>query len=86
MALSERERQVLDLERDWWVTAPSKQAAIAERIGCSSGAYYAALRRLATEPEAFAYDPLVVQRLRKRAERQRRARAIGGAQVEHRPR
>jgi len=77
MALSTREREVLDLERDWWRSGSTKQAAIRNRLGCSPGAYYAALRRLVASEEAFRYDPLVVQRVRRRQERERRARVAG---------
>ncbi len=77
MALSSRERAVLDLERDWWRTGSTKQMAIRARLGLSPGAYYAALRRLATSDDAFAYDPLVVQRLRRRQQRRRRAVVTG---------
>jgi len=51
--------------------------AIRDRLGCSPGAYYAALRRLVASEEAFRYDPLVVQRVRRRQERERRARVAG---------
>ena len=63
MTLTDRERDVLDVERDWWLSAPSKRQAIRERLGLSPGAYYGVLRRLAYSKEAFAYDPLVVHRL-----------------------
>ena len=84
MALSTRERDLLDLERDWWLAAPTKKRAIRDRLGCSPASYYASLRRLTASDEAFAYDPLVVQRLRKRLDQQRRAR-LGGKDADHRP-
>jgi len=88
MALSTREREVLDLERDWWRSAPTKQVAIRERLGCSPAAYYAALRRLVASEEAFRYDPLVVQRVRRRHAREHRARFSGepSGPVRHHPR
>lgn len=84
MALSTRERDLLDLERDWWLVAPTKKRAIRDRLGCSPASYYASLRRLTGSEDAFAYDPLVVQRLRKRLDQQRRAR-LGGKDADHRP-
>jgi hypothetical protein len=84
MALSTRERDLIDLEREWWLSAPTKKRAIRERLGCSPASYYAALRRLTGSDEAFAYDPLVVQRLRRRLDLQRRAR-LGGKGASHRP-
>jgi Protein of unknown function (DUF3263) len=77
MALSERERDVLDLERDWWCTSSSKRVAIRDRLNCSPATYYALLRRVVATEEAFAYDPLVVQRVRRRQEQERRARLAG---------
>jgi hypothetical protein len=79
MALSTRERAVLDLEREWWQVAPTKRQAIAERLGCSQAVYYATLRHLASSQEAFKYSPLVVQRLRKRLAKERRNRFVGPA-------
>jgi len=77
MTLSTRERDVLDLEREWWRSGSTKQVAIRQRLGCSPAAYYAMLRRLVTTEEALRYDPLVVQRVRRRQERERRARLSG---------
>lgn len=78
--LTDKDREVLDLERDWWHSAPTKQAAIAARLGCSPTAYYAVLRRLTTNDEALAYDPLVVRRVRRRLVRHRRSAVEGVAQ------
>jgi hypothetical protein len=77
MTLSTRDREVLDVEREWWRSGSTKQTTIRERLGCSPGADYAVLRRLVTTEEAFRYDPLVVQRVRRRQERERRARLSG---------
>ncbi|MGH9169993.1 MAG: DUF3263 domain-containing protein [Acidimicrobiales bacterium] len=87
MALSTRERAVLDLEREWWQLAPTKKQAIAERLGCSQAVYYSTLRHLAASTEAFRYSPLVVQRLRRRMARDRRDRVVGqtAAAVPYRP-
>jgi hypothetical protein len=82
MALSSRERMILDVERDWWLSAPTKERAIRERLGCSPATFYAALRRLAASREAFEYDPLVVKRLERRLLRRRRARLSGGAALQ----
>jgi hypothetical protein len=71
MTLTDRDRDVLDVERDWWLFSPSKRQAIHERLGLSPGAYYGVLRRLAGSPEAFAYDPLVVHRVQRRLVRRR---------------
>lgn len=86
MTLTDLERDVLDVERDWWLSAPSKRQAIQERLSLSPGAYYGLLRRLAGSPDAVAYDPLVVHRIRRRLIRRRRDRYEGGPTAEHRPR
>lgn len=73
-ALTERERRVLDLERGWWKFAATREAAIREHVGMTSGEYHPFLNRLLDRPEALAYDPLLVKRLRRR-----RAARRGGA-------
>ena len=82
MALSARERSILDLERDWWLGAATKEQAIRDRLGCSPATFYATLRRLVSSREAFEYDPLVMKRLERRAARRRRARFTGGTAIQ----
>lgn len=82
MALSSRERTILDIERDWWLSSPTKERAIRERLGCTPAAYYAALRRLAGSPEAAEYDPLVMKRLERRTRLREKARISGGAALQ----
>ncbi|HEY2333121.1 MAG TPA: DUF3263 domain-containing protein [Acidimicrobiales bacterium] len=77
MALSERDKRVLDLERGWWQTSRTKEAAIRERLGLSTTRYYEILAALSTSPDARAYDPLVVHRVRRLRAQRRRARYEG---------
>jgi hypothetical protein len=77
MALSERDKRVLDLERAWWQSSGTKEAAIRERLGISPTRYYALLAELAASPDARAYDPLVVHRVRRSRAQRRRARYEG---------
>jgi hypothetical protein len=79
MALTERERAVLDLERCWWQLPGSKEQAIRERIGLSATRYYQVLGALAESPEALGHDPLVVMRVRRARDARRRARFEGPA-------
>lgn len=79
MALSERERAVLELERSWWQQPGSKEAAIRERLGVSPSRYYQLLADLADRPEALAHDPLTVRRVRCARARRQRARSAGPA-------
>ncbi|MDQ3680887.1 MAG: DUF3263 domain-containing protein [Actinomycetota bacterium] len=77
MPLSERDRAVLDFERSWWTQAGPKEVAIRRRLDLSPTRYYQVLNGLIESPEAVAYDPLVVHRLRRRRQRRRRARYEG---------
>ncbi len=77
MALSERERAILDFERTWWTEPGPKEIAIRERFDVSPARYYQVLTDLLESPEAMAYDPLVVRRLRRVRDRRRRARFEG---------
>jgi len=86
MSLTRRDRNVLDVERDWWLSSPSKRRAIKDRLGLSPSTYYGVLRRLTASPEAAAYDPLVIHRLRRRLSRRRRDRFESGPELERRRR
>jgi hypothetical protein len=79
-ALSERDRGILDFERQWWKFAGAKESAVREKFDMSSTRYYQVLNALIDRPEALAHDPLLVRRLRRlRAarQRQRSARRLG---------
>ena len=77
MALSERDRAILDFERSWWTEPGVKEDAIRSRLGLSGTRYYQLLGTLLDSPEADTYDPLVVRRLRRLRDRRRRARFEG---------
>jgi hypothetical protein len=78
--LDEREKQVLEFERQWWRYAGAKEQAIRELFGLSATRYYQLLNALIDRPEALVADPMLVKRLRRlRASRQRvrSARRLG---------
>lgn len=75
--LSEHERALLDFEREAWLLSARKNDAIRARLSMSPSTYYRALHALLERPEAVAYDPLTVRRLRKRREQARRSRHEG---------
>jgi hypothetical protein len=78
MALSDRDRAILELERDWWLDpGTTKEAAIRSRLGLSGSRYRELLHELLDSPEAMAFDPLVVRRTRRQRERNRKARFEG---------
>ena len=77
---TERVRALLDFERDWASHQGGKESAIGERFGISAARYYQLLARVIDDPQALAYDPLTVRRLRRRRDErrnQRTARALG---------
>ncbi|HEY7280163.1 MAG TPA: DUF3263 domain-containing protein [Actinomycetota bacterium] len=73
--LDQRERDILDFERDWWRRAVPKERAIRDRFGLSSARYHQVLGGLLDRPEALAYDPMLVRRLRRMRETRRRKRS-----------
>jgi hypothetical protein len=81
MPLSDRERQILDFERESWRLSVPKERAIRERFGFSPARYHQLLNRLMQRPEALAYDPMLVRRLRRVREARRRQRVAGALGV-----
>ncbi|WP_261625066.1 DUF3263 domain-containing protein [Nesterenkonia marinintestina] len=73
--LSEQDRSILQLERQWWKYAGAKDQAISERLGMTAVSYYQALNRLIDSEAALAHDPMLVKRLRRQRESRHRARA-----------
>ena len=79
-SLSDRDREILALERLWWQYAGAKEQAIRDKFDMSATRYYQVLNALIDRPEALEADPLLVRRLRRlRAarQRQRSARRLG---------
>jgi hypothetical protein len=79
-ALSDRDRRLLEFERQWWKYAGAKEQAIRDLFDMSSTRYYQILNGLIDDPAALAFDPMLVKRLRRmRAARQRArsARRLG---------
>ncbi len=78
--LSERDRAILEFERQWWKYAGAKETAVREKFDMSSTRYYQVLNALIDRPEALESDPLLVRRLRRlrsQRQRQRSARRLG---------
>ena len=78
--LSDRDRQILEFERQWWKYAGAKETAVREKFDMSATRYYQVLNSLIDRPEALAADPLLVRRLRRlrsQRQRQRSARRLG---------
>jgi hypothetical protein len=77
MALTDRDKAILDFERGWWTEAGPKDTAIRERFELSGTRYYQLLAELLDDAEALDYDPLLIRRLRRTRDRRRRARVEG---------
>lgn len=84
MALSDDDRLILDFEQGWWLLDGSKEEEIRRRFNMSPSTYYRSLAELIDEPDALAYDPLLVRRLRKVREERRRARFEREPKGQHR--
>lgn len=74
-ALPERDRDILAFERQWWRYAGAKEQAIRELFGMSANRYYQILNALIDHPDAMAYDPMLVKRLRRLRSARQRARS-----------
>ena len=84
MPLTERDKAILDFECSWWAESGVKEISIRERLELSSTRYYQVLAELLESPDAMAYDPLLVRRLRRERDHRRRIR-IAGSSVNARP-
>ena len=67
-ALSQRDREILAFERQWWKYAGAKEQAVRELFDMSATRYYQVLNALIDRPEALASDPMLVKRLRRKIE------------------
>jgi hypothetical protein len=73
--LSERERAILDFERQWWKYAGAKEQAVRDLFDMSATRYYQVLNALIDQPTALAYDPMLVKRLRRLRSSRQHARS-----------
>jgi len=83
MALTRRDREILDFEGSWWIRPGPKAAAIRNEIGLAPSAYYRRLALLVDSEEAKAHAPMVVVRLRRRRRDRRKERVAGFAEPQH---
>jgi hypothetical protein len=73
--LTEREREILAFERQWWKYAGAKEQAIRELFDMSATRYYQLLNSLIDRQEALVHDPMLVKRLRRLRSSRQRARS-----------
>lgn len=74
-ALTDRDREILDFEREWWRFAGVKESAIRDRFAMTASEYYRALGRLIDHEAAMSHDSLLVRRLRRQRLVRRRERS-----------
>ena len=70
--LSDLDLRILAFERRGWRSPGAKEQAISDVLDLPATRYYQLLNELIDKPEALAFDPALVKRLRaQRARRQR---------------
>jgi len=77
--LTDRDRAILDFEREWWKHAGSKDSAVRDRFALSTSAYHRSLSRLIDSDLAVEHDSVLVRRLR----RQRATRRLERSALRH---
>jgi hypothetical protein len=63
--LTDADKALLELESRRFRQSGHKVAAIVEELGLSQVRYYQRLNQLIDDPEALAYSPVLVNRLRR---------------------
>lgn len=63
--MTDDDRAILDFVGRWWHNAGAAESAIRDELGLSAVRYYQRLTRLLDDPEALAYAPVTVNRLRR---------------------
>ena len=88
MGLTRQERALIDFERSWWLDTGGepKRSSIRRSLETSPSRYWSMLDRLLDSPDALAYDPLLIRRLRRRRDERRWARYVLDAPRQRRPR
>ena len=74
-ALSSRDQEILDFERQWFRYAGAKEAAILDRFELTATRYFQVLNALIDQPGALEYDGQLVNRLRRLRDARRRQRS-----------
>ncbi|MEJ1155116.1 DUF3263 domain-containing protein [Microbacterium marmarense] len=65
MPLTDRERAILEFEREWRRHVGAKEEAIRAELALSPARYYQLLGRLIDTVPAQEFDPMLVKRLRR---------------------
>lgn len=73
--LPERDRRILDFEREWWRHAGAKEEAIRSQFSLPAARYYQLLNAVIDTPEAVRHDPMLVRRLQRARDARTSARS-----------
>ncbi|MGO0575387.1 DUF3263 domain-containing protein [Ornithinimicrobium panacihumi] len=73
--LTDRDRQILDFEHQWWKYPGSKEQAVKDLFDLSPTRYYQLLNQLIDNDDALAHDPMLIKRLRRQRARRQRTRS-----------
>jgi hypothetical protein len=79
-ALQDRDMRILAFERRVWRSPGAKELEIREAFALTATRYYQLLNELIDQPEAAAFDPVLVNRLRARRARRARRRSVRSAE------
>jgi hypothetical protein len=74
-SLSDRDRRILEFEREWWHHAGAKEAAIRSQFSLSAARYYQLLNAVIDLPAALRHDPMLVKRLLRARDARTQARS-----------
>ena len=73
--LPERDRRILEFERQWWRHAGAKEEAIRSQFSLPAARYYQLLNAVIDTPDAVRHDPMLVRRLQRARDARTTARA-----------
>jgi len=73
--LTDRDRAILEFERQWWKYAGAKESAIKDLFDLTPPRYYQLLNDIIDRPAALEFDAMLVKRLRRLRDSRQRARS-----------
>ncbi len=73
--LTDRDRLILEFERQWWKYAGAKESAIKELFELTPPRYYQLLNDIIDRDSALDFDAMLVKRLRRLRDSRQRARS-----------
>jgi hypothetical protein len=73
--LTDRDRAILEFERQWWRYAGAKESAIKELFDLTPPRYYQLLNDIIDRDSALEFDAMLVKRLRRLRDSRQRARS-----------